>query len=175
MGTFLLALFAFVGTIMVIFDPSPKLFKWIQGKKDSELKEEIELALDSDRSLVWRKGCGLVSFLVVNLSYAFVIEPLYVLSALSAKVGNQPIAYVTLLIIGISWVRLVRNFTKKEKKQGNVLVITSEGKKVEGAIIEVDKENQLGNPVWFHTRRFFFALPEVYLWYLLLVAIHVVS
>jgi hypothetical protein len=114
-GTFLLVVAAFIGTLMLITDPIQKLMKWERGKKKSELETEAKSWIDEhDVSDVIGKGCGFIFFILLSLLYTFVIEPLAVLSALVNKIGYQPVAYVMLAIVALSWLRRTRVFTNKE-------------------------------------------------------------
>lgn len=173
-GTFLLAVAAFIGTLMLITDPTQKFIKWARGKKKSEIEAEAKSWVDEhNTSDVIGKGCGFIFFILLSLLYVFVVEPLAVLSALVNKIGYQPVAYVMLAIVALSWLQFTRVFTSRKSRQPKRTVITQDGNRVEGTVIETDEEIKLPNPTWAFVRRVFFSLPTLYLWYLFMVVIGV--
>ena len=174
-GTFLLAVAGFIGTLMLINDPTQKLMKWARGKKESELKAQAKSWVDEhDASEVVGKGCGFIFFIFLSLLYKFVVMPLAVLSALVNKIGYQPVAYVMLAIVALSWLLSWLQFARtKKSSQPTGVVAMQEGKRVEGVAVQTDEEIKLPNPSWTFVRRVFFSLPTLYLWYLFLVVIGV--
>lgn len=172
-GTFLLAVAAFIGTLMLITNPTRKFTEWARGKKKSELEAEAKSYVEEhDASDIVGKGCGFIFFILLSFLYTFVVEPLAVLSALVNKIGYQPVAYVMLAIVALSWLKFARAFTNKKSNKPKGIVVTKDGKRVEGTI-ETDEEIKLPNPAWLFVQQVFFSLPTLYLWYLLLVVIGV--
>jgi hypothetical protein len=170
--TFVLLIAAFVGTVMFITDPSQKLINWLRGKKTSELIVEYNRFIENIEPVeLIAKGCGFVFFILLSYLYTFVIQPLAVISALINKIGYQPIAYAILLIIALDWIQTVRVFTGKKTSKPQGIIVTTEGEKVEGKVIETDEEIKIGHPAWIFMRRVFLSLPTFYLWYLFLVVI----
>lgn len=175
-GTFLLVMSAFVGTVLFFVNPAVKLEKWARGKKASEVKAVMTDKLENEPGSALMQGCGFVIFILIGLSYTFVIEPIAVITALVKGIGYMPVAYAMLVIVGLSWINFARAFTTNKSKtapQGTVM--TARGQKVEGTVIEVDEEVKLGNPFVNAIKRIFFFLPDLYLWYLFLVVIGVLK
>ena len=175
-GTFLLVVSAFVGTILFLVNPAAKFEKWARGKKASEVKAIMTNKLENDPGSALAQGCGFAIFVIIGVTYTFVIEPIAVITALISNIGYMPIAYAMLIIVGLSWINFARTLTSnKSKKAPNGTVMTAQGQKVEGVVIEVDEEVKFGNPVVNMLRRTFFFLPDLYLWYLFLVIIGVLE
>lgn len=166
--TFLLAVSACIGTVMLLADPLRNLEKKMRGKRKSEFRIEIRENLS--------KGFGYCLFILLSLLYTLMVHPIAVISALVNKIGNQPFAYVMLCIVAFAWVERVRTFMPKNNNTANSgTVLTSRGDKVEGVIVNLDEEIKLGNPNWNLIKRVFFALSTIYLWYLFLVVIGVLK
>lgn len=177
LGTFLLVVAAFVGTVMLFANPGPKLEKWLRGKKTSELEAEAKAWVDTnDTSEIVAKGCGFIFFVLLSISYTFVVEPLAIIAALVNKIGYQPFAYAMLAIVALSWMQFSRSILSiKKKPAAKGTVVTEDGKKIEGTVINVDEEIKLNHPAWLSINRVFFSLPTIYLWYLFLVIIGVLT
>lgn len=158
-NAFLLASAAFVGTLMLIINPTSKLTEWLRGKKPSEIGEQAETWVeDHDLGHIALKGCGFGLFLILSLFYTFVVEPIAALFALINKIGYQPIAYVMLVIVAAAWFQFAWVFThQKQAKQ------TSNHDKDE--VVKMPNQVLLG--LW----RAIYSLPTLYLWYLFLVGI----
>lgn len=168
--TFLLFIAAFVGTVMFITNPLQKLTKQMSGKKKSEIEADI---MESDKTAeIVVSSCG---FIFLILLYNFIIEPLAVISALINKIGYQPIAYLMLAIIALGWIQSAYSITKNKTNKPQCTVVTSDGKKVEGTIVETDEKIKIKHPFWLFVKRIFFFLPTLYLWYLFLVLIGVIN
>lgn len=168
-GTFLLAIAAFIGTLMIITSPIQRMMKWARGKKKSELEAEVKSwVADHDASEVIGKGCGFVFFFFLSIFYAFVVEPLAVISALVNDIGYQPLAYVMLAIVALSWLQFARAFTINKSRIPKETSVTTDGQ-----LVEAEEEIKLPSPSWVLVRRVLFSLPTLYLWYLLLVVIGV--
>ncbi|MDP3994643.1 MAG: hypothetical protein Q8P91_02345 [bacterium] len=176
-GTFLLAIAAFIGTVMFFANPAVKLERWMRGKKTSELKTVIEDKLENNPGSAILSGCGFVIFVLINFAYTLVVKPLAVITALVNKIGYLPLAYVMLAIVALSWIKASRAFAFNNKKKtvSKGTVMTNLGQKVEGTIVEVDEEIKLGNPFLNTMNRLFFFLPDLYLWYMFLVVIDVLK
>jgi hypothetical protein len=174
--TFLLAITAFIGTVMFFLNPLLKAEKWMRGKKVSQLKEEMDEKIDKDPGGAIGVGCGVTFFIFMQVLYTFIAEPFAVIAAVVNKIGYQPLAYAMLAVVALSWIVSVYRFSKRNTKTGvRGTVETDEGKKVDGKIVEVDKELELGNPVWNWVQRIFFFTPDLYLWYMFLVIIGVLK
>lgn len=174
--SFLLAVAAFIGTVMFFVNPFSKLQKQMKGKKTSEVKKEFKQKIEDEPAEMLTKGLGCCLFAIMGLSYTFVIEPLAILAALINKIGYQPLAYAMLLIVAVSWIQFAMTILRngnKPKVSGTVK--TSEGKEFTGDVVNLDEEVSFGNPVWNATKRLFFFLPDLYLWYILLVVIGVIN
>jgi hypothetical protein len=178
-GAFLLAVAAFIGTVMLITDPTQKMMKWMRGKRKGEVEAEAKAWVEEQEAgKVIGKGCGFLFFILLALLYTYVVEPVAVISALVNKIGYQPVAYVMLAIVAVSWVSSARAFMKGKSStetQVEGVVVTEAGQQVKGTVIETDEKIELPHPLWLRARRVFFALPTLYLWYLFLVAIGVLS
>lgn len=161
-GAFLLLVFAFFATVLFLLNPVGKLEEWDRGKKQSEINEAIKEKWDKEPGDAVLMGCGFLILTFFVFFYAFVVNPLAVVSALLGKIGNQPLAYAMLVLIGLNCVRFVRRFAENRKKTGSE----------EKAVDEVIK---VGNPTMTALTRFYFFLPDLYLWYLFLVVIGVLS
>lgn len=174
-GTYLLAVAVFIGTVILLASPIPKLEKWMRGKKKSEIKAEIEAWYDkTDAGEILFKGCGFVLYFSLSIFYAFVVEPLAVIVALINKIGYQPLAYAMLVIVALSWQQIARGIlSNKKKPTAKAVVTTAGGEQIEGEVVELSEEIQLGHPAWIGFKRIFFSLPTFYLWYLFLVVIGV--
>jgi hypothetical protein len=173
-GTFFLVVAAFLGTVMFLVNPMTKLQKQYKGKKKSDVTEEWKQKWENEPGDVVVKGLGCCSFVLLSLSYTFVIEPLAVITALVNKIGYQPIAYIALFIVALSWLQFFLTLTKNKKSKASTgTVKTADGEKVTGDVISLDEELKFGNPVWTSIMRFFFFLPDLYLWYLFLIIIGV--
>lgn len=171
-STFLLAIAAFVGTVLFFVNPAVKMEKWARGKKTSDLKAAVNDKLENDPGTTILQGCGFLIFVLIGLSYTFVVEPIAVITALINKIGYLPLAYAMLVIVGLSWIKLARPFMSNNKKTApKGTVITERGQKVEGTVIEVDEELKLGNPFLNMISRLFYFLPDLYLWYMFFVVI----
>jgi len=173
LGTFLLAVAAFLGTVMFLINPLTKMEKQLRGRRRSEISEELKTAWETDPSNMVIKGCGYCSFVLLALGYTFVVEPLAVVSALINKIGYQPVAYFMLFIVAISWFRFAHSLINNKKKSPPTsgTIITSGGETVTGEVVNLDEEVKFGNPTWNTIRRLFFFLPDLYLWYMFLVVI----
>lgn len=175
-GTFLLAIAAFLGTVMFLINPMVKMEKQLRGKKGSEVTEEFKAAWETDPGNVILKGCGCCSFALLALGYTFVVEPLAIIAALVNKIGYQPIAYFMLFIVAISWFQIARAFMNNKKKSATTGTVKTEGgQTVSGEVVSLDEEVKLGNPTWNAIKRLFFFLPDLYLWYMFLVVIGVIK
>lgn len=175
LGSFLLAIAAFLGTTMFFVNPFAKLQKQMKGKKASEVKAEFKQKLEDEPGEMVAKGLGCCLFTVLGLGYTFIIEPLAVIAALVNKIGYQPIAYVMLLIVALSWLQFVGTLMKSNKPKVSGTVKTAEGQEVSGDVVNLDEEVNFGNPVWNAIKRVFYFLPDLYLWYMFLVVIGVLQ
>ena len=169
-GTFLLALAAFLGTVMFFVNPFIRLRKYIQGKKQIQVVEELKTAWLNDPVNLVLQGFGCCIFSILSIVYIFVIEPLAVITAIVNKIGFQPIAYLILLIVAYKWWGYVRSY-KNGKPTASVTVKTEEVETVTGETAGPDEEVNFGNPAWNNIKRIFYFLPVLYLWYLLLVVL----
>jgi len=173
-GTFFLAFFAFVGTMMLISDPTQKLIGWSRGKTSSQIEEDTKAWFEENGvGKAISLGCGFALFLIVSILYTFVVEPIAVLNAVTHKIGNQPLAYAMLAIVAYSWVKSAWGLKNIKKNPGQkvAVITTEEGEKIEGIVM--DTVVDLPDPTILMFRRAFFALPTLYLWYLFLIAIGV--
>jgi|GEM_PF-6837466 len=177
-GTFILAIFTFIGIWIFFADPLGKFASWAKGKTKAEL-EAIGEELKGEEIL--KHGClgtGLVAF---SLLLSFLIEPIYVFTAITGDIGRREFAYVALFILVAHWVHTYWSFKKSWKAQKaakGVAVITESGEQVTGSI--VDDPNRIlieGNPYSLRrwVTRIFWAIPEFYLVYLLLVSMKIIT
>jgi hypothetical protein len=187
-GTFLALVFATIGTMMLIADPAQKMTKWANGKTESQLKQESEAYIKQNSVAgLFGQGCYWVFFYLVALCFTFIIEPIAIISALSGKIGFQPLAWACLIIEAISWVVVIRGLRavakataeankKKEEKvqETGIDILDPTGTVVISNGQVVDKEIKFPNPVWMFTRKVFFSIPTFFLWYLFAVGIGLV-
>jgi hypothetical protein len=181
MSVFLLAVAAIVGTLMVILNPIRRVAIQFDGKPLSAIEAAAndyteKTPKGQQLSDVTKWGC----FIFLALVFNWIIEPVFVLSALSGQIGNQTIAYGVLAVVGTKWMSSIYSiFFKKKKTEkaqaGLMTVVTADGRPVEGTLVGVDEEIRLGNPIVRNAKIAFFALPTLYLWYLFAVSIHVVA
>lgn len=173
--TFLLVFAAFVGTVLFVANPLRKVNKSINGKKVSELSKKLDDKIENEPVNTLLQGCGITILMFINLLYCIFIEPVFVITALIKDIGYQPIGLAMLVIIGINWISMITVLVKSKKKNGaKVAVETTNGEKVEGILIE-DPEVKVKVTFWGHLKKFFFFLPDLYLWYIFLVVIHVIK
>ncbi len=175
-GTFLLAFFAFIGTMMIINDPSVKLMNWSRGKSRSVIEAESKAWVEKNGvSRMIALGCGYVFYLIVAILYTFVVEPVAIVGAILNQVGNQPLAYVMLAIAGYAWIRSALGFKKMDLQGGQkkTVVTTEDGDEIEGVVINETINIPDANSVML--RRLFFALPTFYLWYLFAIQIGILN
>jgi hypothetical protein len=158
LGLFLLAVAAFVGALMIVIDPTPKMQRWMRGRTVESFKGDLRDLVDAqDAQDIGFYLFVLLIFLPIALLYTLIVEPIYICYALVNNIGYQPLAYAMLGITLISWIDFARAFFSKQPK-----------KDLEG--IE-DQKIDLPNPVWAFVKRFFFALPTLYLTYLFIVMV----
>ncbi len=176
-GTYLLVFAALIGTLLFIYNPGIALEKWAKGKKSSDLGNTLEKNIEENPLGVVGTGCLWLFHTLLGLLYSFAVEPIAIIAALINKLGFLPIAYAMLAIVAINWVYSVKIFSGafKGAKKPQGAVVTKDGKKVEGTVVEVDEELKIGNPVWNWVKRIFFFLPDLYLWYLFFVVIGVIK
>ncbi len=176
LGSFFLVVAAFIGTVMFFINPFTRLQKQFKGKKTSEVRAELKQKLEDEPGEMVAKGLGCCLFAILGMSYTFIIEPLAIIAALINKIGYQPLAYAMLFIVAVSWIQFAMTIMRngnKPKVSGTVK--THEGKEITGDVVSLDEEVNFGNPVWNATKRLFFFLPDLYLWYIFLVVIGVMS
>ncbi|HJY98887.1 MAG TPA: hypothetical protein VJ227_04185 [Patescibacteria group bacterium] len=163
-GIFLLAVVAFIGTVLFLTNPFYEAEKWVRGKGMGDVDKEVKHKIKEKPGKTFLSCAGLVvtSFIVMFLD--FVAVPLAVITALVNKIGDQQIAYGVLAIVGLKVIRLVRTAINHNK---NVALAE--------AAIKQNEEIKLGNPVWKWIKRFFLFLPILYLWYLFLILIGVIG
>lgn len=178
-GVFLLALAAFIGTVSIFVSPLDRFKKWAKGRKKSELQKEIndkmEEADDGEllgKLLVWGAGCCI--YFLLGVIYSFIIEPLVVIFAITNKIGYQPVAFVMLGIVALSWILIIRTFLTSKETETKVTVETGTGEQIKGILVDHD-EIDFGNPIWNGLNRIFFNLPTLYMWYLFLVGLGVLQ
>jgi len=151
LAAFLLALAAFVGTIMILADPTHRFASWARGKTGSEIDAEARLLIEKTPGAALGKGCSFVGFIALSFLFTYFIDPVAVLYALTHQAGNQVVAYAMLAIIGLAWFNFAKQFLVKKpevKLQGN------------------EEELPLPSVELQWTRRIVFSLPTLYLWYL---------
>lgn len=180
MSTFLLAVAAVVGTLMVILNPIRRVLHQFDGKPLSA----VETAAN-DYSERTPKGQQLADitkwgcFIILALIFNWIIEPIVVLYALTGRIGNQTLAYVILCIVGAKWVSAIYTIFFKKKRsaaaQTGLMTVTPSGRQVQSTVIGVDEEVRLGNPIVRNTRLVIYSLPTFYLWYLFAVSIHIIA
>lgn len=200
-GVFLLAVLAFVGTILVFNNPLTKIYNSVLGDRKEMSQTEFQKGVEK-LGEKWSEegnraeGCSFLLFLLLSLLYSFIIEPIYVIHALVNNIGYQPIGYAMLGIIAISWIIFVKEIKKmnkiKRKEEEKRKRIDNLLAKYENALQEenleeasninkqlfmeeaaLEKKIKLPNPVSRRIRQLFFGLPTLYLWYLFLVVINV--
>lgn len=154
--TFMLFCIAAIGTLDVIYDPLPKLRNQLRGKKKIEAKAELEAIFNPDGDEGIERGCALIGTLLVGFVYLFLIEPVAIIYALVNNIGSQPVAYFMLAIVAVGWFNFFTAFEKQSKSP---------------TILDNDEEFNVGNPIMVTLRRFFFAMPIFYLWYLFFAVI----
>ncbi len=102
----------------------------------------------------------------------FLVEPFYILGALTSNIGNKQFGFVALITVGILWVQIAKAFRSVTRPK-KATVETEDGSKVEGKLITLSKPNWL---VRFIKRAFWLLLnlvPVAYLWYMFALEIKV--
>ncbi len=172
-GSFLLLAFAFIGTLLLIFNPLRALAAAMEGKNSAQIKQDMEDWLAKNKGKVVGKGCSVLFNYLLALVYGFIIEPVAALIAIIREIGNQPLAYAMLAILFWTWIEFVLAFKKKKPQPTKITAITPDGTRIEGEIEKIDEPFTIGNPFIINTKRVIYALPTMYLWYLFLVSIRV--
>lgn len=108
------------------------------------------------------------------LAVIFLIEPFYILGALTSNIGNKQFGFVALVAVGVLWVQIAK-VLRSAARPKTVTVETKDGNKVEGRLTTVPKPNWL---IRFLKKTFWLTLnlvPVAYLWYMFALAIGVES
>lgn len=163
---FILGGTAFVATLDTLFNPVYGDLKALEGKKQSEVGQMLKNATTEQ----WISGClryGCLWLLAMLLG--FVLEPYFIIAALTTHTGNATVGYVALVIVAFGWIDFVRIMRRTSKKPTSAKVVTADGHRVEGMVAEIDEELPKVNWFTLNVRRVFYALPVVYLWYIFFV------
>lgn len=183
--TFLLFFFALLGTVIIFLNPAPKVSKSIEGKTTKQVGETLKETAGTDANI----GC-IILLLPLAMLYAAVIEPYYIIVGIKNGMGNPLYAYIALLAITLWWVDFIRAFRPKANTSTNtpkqptrvVATSVSDGeqpvKVVAGAISD---EDVIQVPVGYsdspmrRVKAVIYALPTIYMWYLLLIEVNILS
>lgn len=190
-GTFLLMVFAFSATVVFFVNPLKKLAKVFEGKRGSDLEAAVQkwqqkLEESEDKEAVsmlvdaaFKIGCytiSIISLLAFSLVITFVVEPVYIVIALTKGIGHPIAAYVVGLITLASWVTWISlPFKMAAAVRGKKTTITTaEGVAVTGTVVdEKDEPIDFSISLWQKLLRWVFFLPDIYLWYILLISLDI--
>ena len=169
-GTYLLAFFAAIATFQTIVNPIKHTTDFMQGTTQGQRTLEMQQQIRSN-PLGCLRGCLTILMSLVFAVFMFsVVYPIAVVAAISKDIGYQPFAYGTAAIAILWWAILVVGLQSTRKKaqqaQQAAIVLSQGGSPIEQEITQRSK---------LHTnlRRYFFALPTVYLWYLFVVNLNI--
>jgi hypothetical protein len=159
-GTFLLFVLGFFGVVLIIADPLRKTLNKMEGKTGEEVGQEFKSWLDkTPEEQVLGRGCALIGVYVLNLLYLFVIEPFAVIMAIVRQIGYQPLAYAMLVIVVLAWILFAVPFLKSKGNNNTK---------------KMDEPMNLGLYSFRKTvLRTIYALPTVYMFYLVLVSLRI--
>ncbi|OGD79552.1 hypothetical protein A2368_02325 [Candidatus Collierbacteria bacterium RIFOXYB1_FULL_49_13] len=195
---FMLGVFAIVDTLLVLRTGSIR--KAMDGKTESQVHAAAKRAFEENDLARLAQGVGGGCVVLLALIFTYMIEPIAALTALTGDLGNQAFAGLALAITVVAGASFVFDSRKRLKKlaetkrnmkvaidgdevregkyEGGFIVAgekvkikTIEGEVIEGILIKEDEVYTFGNPTVRKLRDVFFAIPTVFLWYLLVVVI----
>lgn len=165
---------AFIGTMISVFDPATNFRKMVDNKTSEEASASIEGWIRGDApTSTGNKGCSLVLLAVIKLIYTAVIDPIAAISALVNRRGSEYVAIAALIVLIMYWIRFIyRSKAKKKLRTKKAIrpVVSVDGDSTISMVEEVDVIKP-ANKALLLIDNVFFALPNLYLWYLFFVSI----
>lgn len=164
-----LILCATIQLIAIVSDPTPRL----KGKSSLQMKAALKSeTLGSGSAVMNQKGQITAVFwtlilVPLSLLISLVVEPITFIVAINREIGNKYLAIGAIFIIAVWIVRTVVTYrlTKQAGKDA-----TSEQEKQE---LELKMGWKLqGNNLVATVRKIFFVLPDLYLVYLIILALN---
>lgn len=170
MNPIVLFIVAITGTLMVFIDPLSAAYQKNKNKTKKEVHELIETFWDT--ATTKQKVSAVATYggyIVLLVVFVYIIYPGVSLSAIFGNVGNQLIGIIVFGISMITWVRFVIGI-----KDGAKTAKPVESPRGTITILGVE------DTVWFDPKQLRIAkatmlIPSVYTWYLLAVAIHIIT